>query len=69
MQIYFDNAATSSPKPAAVQQEVLRSLRDFNANPGRSGHEAALEAARCVFRTREALSDFLGAPEGSCVAF
>ena len=69
MQIYFDNAATSSPKPAAVQEEVLRALRDYNANPGRSGHEAALQAAHCVFRTREALSDFLCAPEGSCVAF
>ena len=69
MQIYFDNAATSSPKPAAVQEEVLRALRDYNANPGRSGHEAALQAAHCVFRTRDALSDFLCAPEGSCVAF
>lgn len=69
MQIYFDNAATSSPKPAAVQEEVLRALRDYNANPGRSGHEAALKAAHCVFEARKALSRLLGAPEGSCVTF
>ncbi len=68
MQIYFDNAATSSPKPIAVQEEVLRALRDYNANPGRSGHEAALKAAHCVFDAREALSNLLGAQEGSCVA-
>ena len=61
MQIYFDNAATSSPKPQAVIDEVHNALTRYNANPGRSGHSAALEAARCVYAAREALANVLHA--------
>ena len=69
MTIYFDNAATSSPKPQAVLDEVQRALALYNANPGRSGHPAALEAARCVYNAREALAKLLHAGQGSCIAF
>ena len=69
MNIYFDNAATSSPKPRAVVEEVQRALTQYNANPGRSAHPAALEAAHCVFDTRAALAAFLHAREKDCVAF
>ena len=69
MSIYLDNAATSSPKPQAVLDAVQRALTQFNANPGRSGHAAALEAARCVYNTRKNLSDLLHAREGSCMVF
>ncbi len=68
MSIYFDNAATSDPKPTEVVEEVRRALTEYNANPGRSGHERALAAARIVYDCRNALSDFLGAGPGSCVA-
>lgn len=68
MNIYFDNAATSSPKPPIVLDEMRRALTDYNANPGRSAHSAALEAARCVFNARAALSRLLGAAEEDCVA-
>lgn len=69
MQIYFDNAATSSPKPQAVQLAMLDALREFNANPGRSGHAAALRAARCVYEARQALMRLLGAAEEDCICF
>lgn len=69
MQIYFDNAATSSPKPQAVQQAMLDALIEFNANPGRSGHAAALRAARCVYEARQALMRLLGAAEEDCICF
>ena len=55
MPIYFDNAATSHPKPDSVVQAVRRAMTESNANPGRSGHRAALEAARTVLDTRERL--------------
>jgi len=67
--IYFDNAATSSPKPQSVVNAVLRALTQFNANPGRSGHRAALEAGRAVQHTREMLQTFIGAEDASCIAF
>ena len=61
MQIYFDNAATSHPKPSAVVQAVAKALTETNANPGRSGHRAAIEAARVVLDCRERLAALLGA--------
>ena len=69
MSIYFDNAATSSPKPNSVVDAVVRALTQFNANPGRSGHRASLEAGRVVQQTREKLQTFLGAEEASGVIF
>lgn len=69
MNVYFDNAATSSPKPQVVLDEIHRALTEYNANPGRSGHAAALEAARCVYSCRKAVSGLIHAPEDSCVAF
>lgn len=69
MSIYFDNAATSSPKPQSVMEAVRRALTQFNANPGRSGHRASLEAGRAVQQTREKLQAFLGAEEASGVIF
>lgn len=69
MNIYLDNAATSSPKPKCVMDEVMRAMGEYNANPGRSGHAAALEAARCVYNARNTLAELLGAPDGSCIAF
>ena len=43
--IYFDNAATSFPKPASVYEEVDRCLRQYCGNPGRSSHPLALAAS------------------------
>ncbi len=69
MPIYFDNAATSHPKPEAVVRETLRAMTDYNANPGRSGHPAALAAARRVLETRESLAALMNAPDPLRVAF
>ena len=63
--LYFDNAATSLPKPAAVGQAMLGALQTFGgAGRGGGGHPAALEASRCIFRARKAVVDLLcSAPE------
>ena len=63
MPIYFDNAATSHPKPECVVRAVNRALTEFNANPGRAGHRTALEAARAVLDSREQLAGLLGAAD------
>ena len=61
--VYFDNAATSLPKPLSVKQAMLESL-DLFGGAGRGGHPAALNAARRIFLARSALADLLGsAPE------
>lgn len=69
MNIYFDNAATSSPKPPEVLARVSAALTEFNANPGRSGHSAALSAAREVLFVRERLASLMNAGEETNIAF
>lgn len=54
--IYLDNAATTYPKPNEVYEAVMRVMKEFGANPGRSGHRMALDAGRVIFETREVLS-------------
>lgn len=51
--IYLDNAATSYPKPEQVYSVVMDHMRNFGANPGRSGHKLALQSGRRIFKTRE----------------
>ncbi len=58
--IYFDNAATSFPKPKEVVREVERCLTQYCGNPGRSSHKMALAAADKIYETRELVADFLG---------
>ncbi|HHW56272.1 MAG TPA: aminotransferase class V-fold PLP-dependent enzyme [Clostridia bacterium] len=50
--IYFDNAATSWPKPEAVYKEVGKVLRNCG-NPGRGGHKLSLESGRVIFEARQ----------------
>ena len=48
--MYFDNGATTYPKPQAVINAAMAAMRDFGANPGRSGHRMSLRAAETVYR-------------------
>ncbi len=67
--IYLDHAATSWPKPPAVEAEVLRCFRELTANPGRSGHQAALDSARLVFGVRARLARYFGVADSAHVVF
>ncbi|MBN2430066.1 MAG: aminotransferase class V-fold PLP-dependent enzyme [Acidobacteria bacterium] len=66
--IYFDNAATSGWKPPAVIRAVTKNLRR-PANPGRSGHSRALEAAGILYDTRETLGRFFNFPRTENIIF
>ena len=67
--LYFDNAATSFPKPLAVKKAVENSFFCFGANPGRSGHRMGMETAKAVFECREKAADFFGLPETENLVF
>jgi len=58
--IYFDNAATSFPKPDGVAGSVLRYINAVGGNPGRSGHEKSFEAGDILFSVREKCAELLG---------
>ena len=51
--IYFDNAATTFPKPEVVYDSIMTAMRGYGANPGRSGHKLALKSSRGIYETRE----------------
>ncbi|MEG3014105.1 MAG: aminotransferase class V-fold PLP-dependent enzyme, partial [Cetobacterium sp.] len=57
-EFYFDNAATSSPKPESVYEAVELAIKKYNANPGRAGHKKAIEAGRKIFEVREKIAKF-----------
>ena len=67
--IYFDNAATSGVKPPQVIKAVENTLKNLSANPGRSGHRAAIATAEEVFKAREKIADFFGAKAVENVIF
>ncbi|MEW5785972.1 MAG: aminotransferase class V-fold PLP-dependent enzyme [Bacillota bacterium] len=67
--LYFDNAATSWPKPEAVYGAAEQYLRLACGNPGRSGYTRTLEADRLVYRTRAALASLLNAPDPGRIVF
>ncbi len=58
--IYFDNAATSWPKPAAVTERMTSFLATEAANPGRAGHRMAVGAEKMLDGVRKQLTDFVG---------
>jgi cysteine desulfurase family protein len=60
MDIYFDNAATSWPKPRSVIDAMNRFNEFTGSNPGRSGHHRSVEAGRVIFKTRDALAELFG---------
>ena len=57
-QYYLDNAATTWPKPEVVYTYMDQFFRQFGVNPGRAGHELAVEAERMIFETRRLLAEF-----------
>jgi cysteine desulfurase family protein len=67
--IYFDNAATSWPKPPQVKEAMVRFMDEIGANPGRSGHLLSIEAARVLHETREALSLCFNIKDSSRIVF
>jgi cysteine desulfurase family protein len=67
--IYFDNAATSWPKPTGVAEAMVHFLNNIGANPGRSGHHLAVESGRIVYDTREAIARLFNASDPLRVVF
>ena len=67
--IYFDNAATSWPKPPGVIEAMVHFMEEVGANPGRSGHRLSVEAGRIVYEAREALAELFNIEDPLRIAF
>lgn len=59
--IYFDNAATTFPKPRQVKKNLNDAISIYGGNPGRGGHQMAMAAAEQVYKTRDKAAMLFGA--------
>ncbi|MCP4395860.1 MAG: aminotransferase class V-fold PLP-dependent enzyme [bacterium] len=66
---YFDNAATSWPKPRAVMKAMQNFCLHEGGNPGRSGHVKAIGAGKIVLNTRERLAELFNISDSSRIVF
>ena len=66
--IYFDNAATSMPKPDRVKEAVLSALNSCG-NPARGAHGASLDGLRTLAYGREQIARYFNMASGDRVAF
>jgi len=69
MMIYFDNAATSWPKPPGVTEAMLHFMEAVGANPGRAAHRLAVESGRILYDAREAVAELFHAADPLRVVF
>lgn len=67
--IYFDNAATSFPKPRTTVEAANTVFTRYGANPGRGGHNMAMETSKMVYMARERLCGLLGGDKPENVVF
>lgn len=67
--IYFDNAASSWPKPPEVAEAVQQAIMHAGANPGRGGHQLARKAEDIIEGTRGRLSELLGVHDPQYLLF
>lgn len=66
---YFDNSATSFPKPESVYKSIENAVRFYGANPGRGGHIMAVEASKAIYETREKIAALFNIKNPLQIAF
>lgn len=67
--IYFDNAATSWPKPAGVERAMCRFLARDAGNPGRAGHRMSTSCGRMLEQLRVQLNRLFDGDDPARVIF
>ena len=67
--IYFDNAATTFPKPPDVLRGMVECMKNYGGNPGRGAHPLALAAAEAVYDSRSEIASFFDSSSPENVVF
>lgn len=65
--IYFDNAATTYPKPASVKKAVNNAIKQYGFNSGRGGYSQSIKTAQAIFSVREKLASMLSVPSQNII--
>ncbi len=66
---YFDNAATSFPKPPAVIEAMRSYALRLGASPGRGAYREARESAELMWRCRERIARLINAETPKRIVF
>lgn len=66
--IYFDNAATSWPKPKIVIDKTKEAMEKAG-NPGRGSHQSAMWSAKEIFHARKNIAELFNVPDPLHIAF
>lgn len=67
--IYFDQSASSFPKPSTVGEAMVRAVNEFGANPGRSGHALSRRSAAVIDEARQKIANFFQCESPKRVVF
>ncbi len=69
MNLYFDNCATSFPKPSAVAEAMSRHLNETGGTYGRSAYPRILHSTRLVEECRDQLAAMMGTADAGKIIF
>lgn len=67
--IYFDNAATSRPKPKEVIDAFNYYITEIGTSPGRGSYGLAIQASRMLYQARKTVASFFRISDPSNVVF
>ena len=67
--IYFDNSATSNPKPGRTIENMINVLEHFSVNPGRGGHRFSIGGSKILFEARETINKFVNGESLNNIVF
>lgn len=67
--IYFDNAATSFPKPKEVLDAMMEQMMNFGGSANRGSSKTVLQSSRLVYECREAIKSFFNYDKNENVIF
>ncbi len=67
--IYFDQAATSRPKPQEVYDAFLSYIQEVGVSPGRGSYTSGVQASRMLYQSRKAVAVHFGLSQTQNVVF
>ncbi|HEX4125883.1 MAG TPA: aminotransferase class V-fold PLP-dependent enzyme [Tepidisphaeraceae bacterium] len=67
--LYLDNAATSRPKPAVVQEAMVRYATDLGASAGRGAYREAIETGELIHDCRRRICSLINGARPEHVIF
>ena len=67
--IYFDNGATSFPKPRGMVTAMEDCMLKYCGNPGRSGHSMSMKTGEEVYHARRVVAELFNISEAERIIF